>query len=1049
MMFDPVFRMLQPFASDALSTLLDAAIKSSFLLVAAAGITTAMRRGSAAQRHLVWSVAVLAALGMPVLARAVPRIEVPIPLPELVSPAATPSGREAPAEPSATFARGPAVAPAPSRPATSDPDPEATVARRERVYRALGIGEAERQAAEDMRADWLDARTRALDVRTGALETRVRRLEDRVASLEIPPSIDGSPAGASPPADQLRRAAAGGFILPAAPGGGSPPAREASRGLHVASALPGILTALWLAGALAVLATLLVGALRLRWIARRATPIRTGRLARTASRIATRLGVARVPLILAGDDASIPMTWGLGRPIVLLPPDAADWQTWRLEAVLLHELGHVQRRDYLSQMAAHLACALYWFNPLSWIAAHRMRVEREHACDDLVVASGREAAGYAHDLLALARSFRADGRVDAVALGMARPDHLRDRLVAVMDGTRSRNPLTRGLAWGAASVALALALTLASLSPSGAAVAAASAPDGEPTPREVPASEPSAGEATVAHEPAAPEATARETVPPAVRSPLRDLVAALGGVLPTAGPSPAPSFRTVQEVPALCGPADGESHSQSSLSNDGIRIIETEYGSCRSSVRIEGELEFSDDFTKLTRLSSDGFLRLEVSRDGSRRRLEARPGPGGRPEYAWSVDGRERPFDAEGERWLSAALLDLFRVSGYMATERATWILSREGPDGVLAEVERMQADHAQARYLSVLLERGSLTPAQVRRVIEVAGRQIESDHSLGEVLQATAASYSFDAPTRAAFLEAARSLESDHQQGEVFRTALARGDLSEENLSVILEAAATDIESDHQLAEILMELSQRYPLEPSLRAPFLRAAATLESDHQKGEVYGFVLQQPGLRPEEMAAVLEAAQGIDSDHTLSQLLVQVADRGLSDPALRRAFLQAARTIESDHDRSEVYRAALQLDLSDEELAGILSASSDIDSDHELSTLLMEVGGRMTTPGLQRAYLDAASNIGSDHNLSETLSVLVGMDGLGEGEQIRLLEVARQIDSDHNLSEILIQFAHSRPVRGAVRAAFLAALDDIESEHQHGQVASALIDNGGG
>lgn len=1077
MMFDTLAGSPGPLAGDALPLLLDAALKSSLLLVVAAGVTVALRERSAAQRHLVWSVAIVAALAMPLLARMVPRIELPVALPALQTSADGGSGEAGPAHliadareraeaddaeagdagdagragsnrgaPLSGADEGAGTArtadPADPGPATSRDEREAAIERRERLYRALGIGGDDVRAAERLRTDWLETRTRALDARTGIFGRRLDDLETRVSALED--AASAAPGVLRPP-ERERRAETGVALAGAdGPVAGS----AASAAPDPRTTLPGIALTVWLTGVALVLGALVVGALRLRLIARRSTPIRSGRLARAAARIATRLRLARVPAILEGDEASIPMTWGLVRPVVLLPPGAADWQTWRLEAVLLHELGHVQRRDYLSQMAAHVACALYWFNPLVWIAAHRMRVEREHACDDLVVASGGEAARYAHDLLALARSFRSRGRVDAVALGMARPDHLRERLVAVMDPGRSRHPLTRARAWGAGSLGLAAAAGLAALAPATPAEARTPPPavaDGAgPTAAEAPAAE------RVFDPAVEPELRTLDPALPGVRSPLRELLGALGDALtPGALPTPAVRpFRSVQEAAALCGPADGESHSHSSMTNDDVRIIETEYGSCRSSIRIEGDLEFSDDFTALTHMSSDAFLRMEVTRDGTRRRLEARPGAGGRPEYTWSVDGRNRPFDGDAERWMESALLDLFRTSGYMARERAAWILSQEGPDGVLAEVERMTADHAQARYLAVLLERGGLSPAQVRGVIEVAGREIDSDHSLGEVLRTTAATYALDGPARAAFLDAARSLESDHQQGEVFRTALARGDLSRENLSVLLEAAASGIESDHQLGEILMELGARYPLEPSLRDPFLRAASTIESDHQKGRVYGFVLQQEGLRPPEMAAVLEAARGIESDHTLAQLLIEVAGRGLADPALRRAFLTAAATIESDHNRSEVYRAALALDLTDEELASILTASADIGSHHQLSSLLTEVSSRMTTPTLQRAYLDAASRIESDHNLGQALSPLVGLDSLGEAEQIRLLATARQIDSDHTLSEVLIRFARTRPVSGDVRTAFLRALDGIESEHQHGRVASVLVDRGG-
>ena len=86
------------------------------------------------------------------------------------------------------------------------------------------------------------------------------------------------------------------------------------------------------------------------------------------------------------------MSWGTRRPAVLLPQGAERWPTSRLEAVLLHELAHVRRRDCLTQLMAEVAVALHWVNPLAWVAAHRLRVEREHACDDQALGAGARAS---------------------------------------------------------------------------------------------------------------------------------------------------------------------------------------------------------------------------------------------------------------------------------------------------------------------------------------------------------------------------------------------------------------------------------------------------------------------------------------------------------------------------------------------------------------------------------------------------------------------------------------------------------------------------------
>ena len=95
------------------------------------------------------------------------------------------------------------------------------------------------------------------------------------------------------------------------------------------------------------------------------------------------------------------MTWGVLRPVILLPADAGDWPEERLTTALLHELAHVRRWDFLTQLAARAACAIYWFNPLAWLALARVRREQEQAADDVALGCGLDRYAYAGHLLAI------------------------------------------------------------------------------------------------------------------------------------------------------------------------------------------------------------------------------------------------------------------------------------------------------------------------------------------------------------------------------------------------------------------------------------------------------------------------------------------------------------------------------------------------------------------------------------------------------------------------------------------------------------------------
>lgn len=224
---------------------------------------------------------------------------------------------------------------------------------------------------------------------------------------------------------------------------------------------------IWLAGALGVLATLLFGIGRVWWLGRRARPLTSGPWAALMERLRADLGLNRRVRLLESDRSAMPMTWGIFRPVVLLPSTAADWPAFRQEAVLRHELAHVQRRDPLTQLAAELACALYWFNPLVWLAVRRLRIEREHACDDRVLRAGSKASDYASQLLDTARSLKAARGTSLAAVAMARRSQLTGRLLAVLDENRSRGAVSRRLAVPASVAAAVLILPLAALSPVG------------------------------------------------------------------------------------------------------------------------------------------------------------------------------------------------------------------------------------------------------------------------------------------------------------------------------------------------------------------------------------------------------------------------------------------------------------------------------------------------------------------------------------------------------------------------------------------------------
>jgi len=157
-------------------------------------------------------------------------------------------------------------------------------------------------------------------------------------------------------------------------------------------------------------------------------------------------------------DVATPATWGIVRPVILLPGYAAEWPAERRRMLVRHEEAHVEHHDWLWLMTARVVCAIFWFSPFVWLAAWELRRESERAADDCVLGDGFDADLYAAELLNVARRARSFAAPAAVA--MAAGAALEDRVRRILDVRRRRgaSPIVLRLAVVAAVFAIVVPL---------------------------------------------------------------------------------------------------------------------------------------------------------------------------------------------------------------------------------------------------------------------------------------------------------------------------------------------------------------------------------------------------------------------------------------------------------------------------------------------------------------------------------------------------------------------------------------------------------------
>jgi hypothetical protein len=210
---------------------------------------------------------------------------------------------------------------------------------------------------------------------------------------------------------------------------------------------------------------MVLGLLGTAMLARRSETVDDPEWIALTNRLARQLGITRPVTLLQSPRQGIPMTWGVFYPVILLPADADLWTSERRSIVLLHELAHVRRFDALTQTVAQLATALFWINPLVWVASRQMRTERERACDDFVLSAGMRPSAYASDLLEIVQTMGSEPGMAYAALAMARRSEFEGRLLAILDPTARRDGVSGFTKATTAVLALILLIPLAGMRP--------------------------------------------------------------------------------------------------------------------------------------------------------------------------------------------------------------------------------------------------------------------------------------------------------------------------------------------------------------------------------------------------------------------------------------------------------------------------------------------------------------------------------------------------------------------------------------------------------
>ncbi|HYE57667.1 MAG TPA: M56 family metallopeptidase [Rhodothermales bacterium] len=697
----------------------------------------------------------------------------------------------------------------------------------------------------------------------------VPRVNVPVLPAPVEVKTDGAPVQA-PPADAAKPAPLATVQAPPAAVAAPQPAvpstpTQKSRWAEMRAALPqttmGWIGLVWAVGAGLILVRYLMGLMRLVYWSRRATLVTDPAWLSLAHTLAGQLGLHRGVTLLRGHGPHVPMTWGVLRPVIWIPEDATDWTEERRVVVLAHELAHIRRRDALFAWLGQVALALHWFNPLAHVAVRRLRQEREHACDDLVLALGTPSTTYADHLLAIVRSL-GESSTPSLAFAMARRSQFEGRLLAILDprASRSRPRLL--------SVVAALAVTL-----TGVALLAAMQPAFKVT--------------------AAPK----------------------GSVLSLSGQVSLPRIPDDTTRQALREIARRYRISER-LAGQIVRAAQAE----RVPVAVAFELVDRQSHFDARRVSARGAIGLTQILPSTARLVR----PGTTRADLFDVDTNLRAGFRYLRRMLVEQDGDVEAAfTAYHTGERRVGALGDDeeefpkgddegaakdapiGRDDPLAELVGMiGSDGDRANLILTYMGQAPMTPARAEQVF-AAVRVVQSSGDRANVYLHLLQS-GLNPSTQARLFGELRTGLSNGDAANVLLSALARYGLGSPATDAFFDATDA-LGSDGDKANVLLAAIQRASGSASVMHRLLLSVREIDSDGDKTNVL-LSAASVGVTGSNVPVFLDVARTINSDGDKANVLIAAA-RFAAKGTYRSRFLDVARTIRSEGDRANVLRAA--------------------------------------------------------------------------------------------------------------------------------------------
>lgn len=443
----------------------------------------------------------------------------------------------------------------------------------------------------------------------------------------------------------------------------------------------------------------------------------------------------------------------------------------------------------------------------------------------------------------------------------------------------------------------------------------------------------------------------------------------------------------------------------------GKSVVKVKDGKNNFKAEYSGEISLTEDDTDILAISDNGYIEITKSTFGKKRKVRVEADRKGQLIRKYYIGRKEQVYVPEGEKWLREILPQVAKNTSIGAFSRVDKLYCKGGAEAVLDDIVDKESDYVKIEYLNLLLNR-ELTVDELDETIILAGKTIESDHYLTDLLQENQRKILASPNGISSYVTAAKSIESDHYKVDVLSRIVDDSAVPDASMLAILDILG-EMDSDHYLSEILTDILDERTCTPETVQAIIRLTSTMDSDHYKTEVYSEAMSQKRLDAESIGLLLQGMRKVGSDHYYTEVINDLCNqRKIEDATLAVVVENVFSDVGSDHYKTEIFddllnafdfesaaidrlcqglRRDMESDhylveivddiidtqkLSDQDLTKLIYAMDGMKSDSYLSDALLELADEVDRRGgeVLEAYKDVASGIKSDHYYREAMDI---------------------------------------------------------------------------